>query len=128
MNVTHAMVTAVRKKALALPQDSVTTGARSRQPFRMRNRCGEDLALTIRRSGGGKEEVRFTLEDGGDDTVDFGSLPVCLHALLLCVCVHVWRVPAKYCKTSTKYVGFFLRQNLAQIPANEEDVGAKKRV
>ena len=76
VNVTHAMVTAVRKKALALPQDRVTTGARSRQPFRMRNRCGEDLALTIRRSGGGKEEVRFTLVDGGDDTVDFGSSPV----------------------------------------------------
>ena len=76
MNVTHAMVTAVRRKALALPQDRVTTGARSRQPFRMRNRCGEDLALTVCRSGGGKDEVRFTLENGGDNAVDFGSFPV----------------------------------------------------
>ncbi|CAM9649688.1 unnamed protein product [Ectocarpus fasciculatus] len=54
----------------------------------MRNRCGEALALTIRRTGGittttaaaaaaaaPKEELRFTLADGGEDTVDFGSLP-----------------------------------------------------
>ncbi|CAM9750766.1 unnamed protein product, partial [Ectocarpus sp. 8 AP-2014] len=82
VNVTHAMVSAVRRKALALSKDRVTTGARIRQPFRMRNRCGEALALTIRRSGGmtttaaaAKEELRFTLADGGEDTVDFGSLP-----------------------------------------------------
>lgn len=87
VNVTHAMVSAIRKKAVALAQDSVTTGARSssRQPFRVRNRCGEALALTVRRSGdtaeggadgrGGREEVRFTLEDGAEDTVDFGSFP-----------------------------------------------------
>ncbi|CAN0514467.1 unnamed protein product, partial [Ectocarpus sp. 12 AP-2014] len=82
VNVTHAMVSAVRRKALALSKDRVTTGARIRQPFRMRNRCGEALALTVRRSGGmtttaaaAKEELRFTLADGGEDTVDFGSLP-----------------------------------------------------
>lgn len=92
VNVTHAMVSAVRKKAVALAQDSVTTGARSssRQPFRVRNYCGEALALTVRRSGdaaegggsgsdstgsGSKDEVRFTLEDGAEDTVDFGSFP-----------------------------------------------------
>lgn len=46
-----------------MKQDRVTTGARSRQPFQMLNVCGEALALTIRREG--KDEIRFTLEDGG---------------------------------------------------------------
>lgn len=49
--------------SLRFLKDRVTTGARSRQPFRMLNHCGEALALTICRRGG--EEVRFTLEDGG---------------------------------------------------------------
>lgn len=55
-------------------QDRVTTGARIRQPFRMRNRCGEALALTVHRGTSSREEVRFTLQDGAEDTVDFGSL------------------------------------------------------
>ncbi|CAM9721183.1 unnamed protein product [Scytosiphon promiscuus] len=73
LNVTHAMVSAVRRKALALSKDRVTTGSRIRQPFRMRNRCGEALALTVRRSTSARAEVRFTLQDGAEDTVDFGS-------------------------------------------------------
>lgn len=46
---------------VTISQDRVTTGSRSLQPLRLRNRCGEALAITICNRRGGAEAVRLTL-------------------------------------------------------------------